>query len=226
MKLLLIEDDVQIAQGLARALRRGGDLVEVFGTCVEAQQALRAFSYDLLILDLGLPDRDGATLLRGLREEENHLPVLVLTARDEPGDRVRLLDLGADDYLVKPFDLAELQARSRAIARRALGRSGAGISLGRLRFDLGERRAYNAGTPLEISPRELGVLEVLLLRRGRVVSKAQIQQHLCDWGSELTDGAIELYVHRLRRKLEGAGVELRTVRGFGYLLQEPADASG
>jgi DNA-binding response OmpR family regulator len=219
MRLLLIEDDVQIAEGLARALRRNGDVVDLHGNARDAEQALQAVDYALVILDLGLPDRDGAALLRSMRARDNHTPVLVLTARDEPGDKVRVLDLGADDYLVKPFDLAELQARIRAVARRAIARSGGDISVGGLRFDLAERRAYSGDSPIDLSPRELGVLEVLLLRKGRVVSKAQIQEHLCEWNEELTDGAIELYVHRLRKKLEGTDVNLRTVRGFGYLLQ-------
>jgi len=219
MRLLLIEDDAQIAESLGRALRRGGDVVDIYGTARDAEQALRAVDYALVILDLGLPDRDGGTLLRGMRAQDNHTPVLVLTARDELNDRVRMLDLGADDYMVKPFELVELQARIRAVARRAIARSGGDIGVGGLRFDLAERRAYAGDVALELSPRELGVLEVLLLRRGRVVSKAQIQEHLCDWDEALTDGAIELYVHRLRKKLEGSEVELRTVRGFGYLLQ-------
>jgi two-component system OmpR family response regulator len=223
MRLLLIEDDVQIAQSLGRALRRAGDVVDVYGTARDAEQALRTVDYDLVILDLGLPDRDGAVLLRAMRAQDDHTPVLVLTARDELTDRVRMLDLGADDYMVKPFELTELQARIRAVARRAIARSGGDIGVSGLRFDLAERRAYAGDLPLELSPRELGVLEVLLLRRGRVVSKAQIQGHLCDWDEALTDGAIELYVHRLRKKLEGTQVELRTVRGFGYLLQHPQE---
>ena len=223
MRLLLIEDDVQIAESLGRALRRAGDVVDIYGTARDAEQALRAVDYALVILDLGLPDRDGAALLRAMRAQDNHTPVLVLTARDELDDRVRMLDLGADDYMVKPFELVELQARIRAVARRAIARSGGDIGVGGLRFNLAERRAYAGLVALELSPRELGVLEVLLLRRGRVVSKAQIQEHLCDWDHALTDGAIELYVHRLRKKLEGTEVDLRTVRGFGYLLQHPQE---
>lgn len=224
MRLLLVEDDVQIAESLARGLRRSGDVVDVHGTAGEAEEALRSVEYSLVILDLGLPDRDGSVLLSGLRARENHIPVLVLTARDELDDRVRMLNLGADDYMVKPFELVELQARIRAVTRRALARSGGSIGVGALRLDLAERRAYAGETPLDLSPRELGVLELLLLRRGRVVSKAQIQEHLCEWDQELTDGAIELYIHRLRKKLAGTEVELRTMRGFGYLLQAPATA--
>jgi DNA-binding response OmpR family regulator len=224
VRLLLVEDDVQIAESLARGLRRSGDVVDVYGTAGEAEEALRSVDYALVILDLGLPDRDGSVLLSALRARENHIPVLVLTARDELDDRVRMLNLGADDYMVKPFELVELQARIRAVTRRALARSGGSIGVGALRLDLAERRAYAGDSPLDLSPRELGVLELLLLRRGRVVSKAQIQEHLCEWDQELTDGAIELYIHRLRKKLTGTEVELRTMRGFGYLLQAPAGA--
>jgi DNA-binding response OmpR family regulator len=225
MRFLLIEDDAPIAESLARGLRAAGDRVDVYGSCRDADQALRSVEYALVILDLGLPDRDGASLLRDLRARNDHTPVLVLTARDELDERVRVLDLGADDYLSKPFDLAELQARIRAITRRALARSGGEIAVGRLRLDLSSRHADVEGTLLELSPRELGVLEVLLLRRGRVVSKQQIQEHLCDWSEDLTDGAIELYVHRLRKKLKSADVDLRTVRGFGYLLREAVPAA-
>lgn len=225
MRLLLIEDDAQIAESLARALRSAGDRVDVHANCRDAEQALRSVEYALVILDLGLPDRDGTTLLRALRAAENHTPVLVLTARDELEERVRALDLGADDYLSKPFELAELQARIRAVTRRALARSGGEIAVGKLRLHLSSRHADVSGQLLELSPRELGVLEVLLLRRGRVVSKQQIQEHLCDWSEELTDGAIELYVHRLRKKLRSADVDLRTVRGFGYLLRDAVPAA-
>ncbi|MDR3416363.1 MAG: response regulator [Nevskia sp.] len=225
MRLLLIEDDTQIAASLARALRHAGDAVDVCGNARDAEEALRAIDYALVILDLGLPDQDGGTLLRSLRTRDDHTPVLVLTARDELDERVRLLDLGADDYLVKPFELAELQARIRAITRRAIARSGGDIGAGRLRLDLAQRCAYCGDAPLDLSPRELKLLELLLLRRDRVVSKTQIQEQLCDWGQELTDGAVELYIHRLRRKLDASGVEVRTVRGFGYLLQLAAEAS-
>jgi DNA-binding response OmpR family regulator len=221
MRLLLVEDDAQIADSLARGLRRGGDTVDVHGNGRDADAALRGAGYDLMILDLGLPDRDGTAVLSELRGRDDHTPVLVLTARDELSDRVRALDLGADDYLTKPFEFAELQARIRAIARRAIARAGGDIGVGSLRFNQVQRQAYADDAPLDLPPRELAVLEVLLLRRGRVVSKAQIQQHLCDWDQELTEGAIELYVHRVRKKLEGTGVTLRTVRGLGYLLQHP-----
>lgn len=225
MRFMVIEDDEQIAQGLGRALEVGGDLVEVYGRSDEAEEALRTASYDLVILDLGLPDQDGSELLRTLRAGHNHTPVVVVTARDNLSDRVETLDLGADDYLVKPFELSELQARIRAVIRRAHAQSGGSLTVGDLRLDLSKRRAYIGEAPVVLSPRELNLLEALMLKRGQVVSKAQIQEHLCDWSEELSEGAIELYVHRVRRKIETAGVEIRTVRGFGYLL-EALDGSG
>ena len=218
-RILVVDDEPAIRRLLRSTLGVHDYTVLEAASVAQALEVLGREKVDLVILDLGLPDRDGSALLRAMRARENHTPVLVLTARDEPGDKVRLLDLGADDYLVKPFDLAELQARIRAVARRAIARSGGDITVGSLRFDLAERRAYNGDNSIDLSPRELGVLEVLLLRKGRVVSKAQIQEHLCEWNEELTDGAIELYVHRLRKKLENTDVNLRTVRGFGYLLQ-------
>lgn len=225
MRYMVIEDDEQIAQGLGRALQVGGDSVEIYGRGDDAEQALRTASYDLVILDLGLPDQDGKVLLRSLRAGNNHTPVVVVTARDPLSDRVETLDLGADDYLVKPFELSELQARIRAVIRRAHAQSGGNLTVADLRLDLNKRRAYIGEAPVVLSPRELNLLEALMLKRGQVVSKAQIQEHLCDWSEELSEGAIELYVHRVRRKIENAGVEIRTVRGFGYLL-EALDGSG
>ncbi len=218
MRLLVVEDDVQIADGLARALRRSGHVVDVLGNGRDADSMLLSQEYDLVVLDLGLPGLDGLTVLRNLRQRQKQTPVLVLTARDNLPDRLRGLNLGADDYMVKPFELAELEARIRAITRRALAGSGTDITIGQLCFKLAARRVHVCDIAIELSPREFSVLEILLLRRGRVVSKAQIQEQVGDW-KELTDGAIELYIHRLRRKIENAGVEIRTVRGFGYLLQ-------
>lgn len=219
MRLLLVEDDPQISEGLAHALRRSGHAVDHCVSGTEADTALSTRDFDLVILDIGLPGLDGFTVLRRLRGGGKHTPTIILTARDDLEDRVRGLDLGADDYLIKPFALAELEARIRAVTRRSLAASGTDISVGPLSLKLAERRFYLDGLPLELSPREFGVLEVLQLRHGRVVSKAQIQDHLCEWSEELTDSAIEIYIHRVRRKLERGGIEIRTVRGFGYLLQ-------
>jgi two-component system OmpR family response regulator len=219
MRLLVVEDDPQIADALARGLGRSGHHVDRLGNGQDALGALDSQDYDLVILDLGLPGVDGYTVLRSLRRREKHTPVLILSARDELKDRVHGLDLGADDYLVKPFEFSELEARIRAIARRALAGTGSDITAGTLCYRMAERRIYVNDVAVELSPREFGVLEILLLRRGRVVSKASIQDYLCTWGDELTESAIELYIHRVRKKIDRAGVTIRTVRGFGYLLQ-------
>jgi two-component system OmpR family response regulator len=192
----------------------------------EADHVLTAQNYDLVILDIGLPKLDGYEVLRRLRRRGSKTPVLFLTARDGLDDRVRGLDLGGDDYLAKPFDLPELEARVRALIRR--GQSGGGSLLvhGALTLDTAGRRAMLNGERLELSARELGVLEVLMLRSGRVVNKDQLAQQLYGWDEEVGANAIEVYVHRLRRKLEPAGVAIRTIRGLGYLLEKPAHATG
>ena len=221
MRLLLIESDVPAAQKLGDALRRGGHIVDAFRGCREAILALRVIAYDLLLFDLGGPSTEALALLRNLRQRDDHTPAVVIHAGNSMTDRVRLLDLGADDCLSRPFAQSELEARMRAVLRRAVVRVGDNvIGVGRLHFDLAERSARIGDDRLSMSPREIDVLETLLLRRGRVVSKAQIRGRLCDWSGDLTDGAIELYVHRLRRRLAGSGTRLYTVRGFGYVLQQ------
>lgn len=222
MRLLVVEDDEQIADGLVRALRRNGHVVDALDRGLSADAALAVQDFDLMILDLGLPDIDGCEVLRRLRARNQDTPVLVLTARDEVKDRVYGLDLGADDYVIKPFEMQELQARIRAIARRAIIGGGGDLVAGQLRLKSAQKCILVGDTPIDFSPREFALLELLLLRRGRVVSKPQIQEHLCEWDEELTESAIELYIHRVRRKLEATDVSIRTVRGFGYLL----DASG
>jgi two-component system OmpR family response regulator len=219
MRLLVVEDDPQIASAIARGLAKSGYQVDSLADGQQALSALATQVYDLVVLDLGLPGADGFTVLRSLRSRETHTPVLILSARDELRDRVRGLNLGADDYLAKPFEFSELEARIRAITRRALAGAGGDIAVGSLCYRLAERCVYAGDNPLELSPREFGVLEILLLRRGRVVSKTSIQEHLCTWGDELTEGAVELYMHRVRKKIDATGVSIRTVRGFGYLLQ-------
>jgi two-component system, OmpR family, response regulator len=221
MRLLVVEDDSQIADALLRGLGKSGHQVDCLGNGLDALSALGSADYDLVILDLGLPGADGFSVLRSLRHQERHTPVLIISARDELKDRVDGLDLGADDYLVKPFEFSELEARIRAVARRALAGTGGDIIVGSLRYRVTEHCIYVNDEVVELSPREFGVLEILLLRRGRVVSKASIQDHLCTWGEELTDSAIELYIHRVRKKIDMAGLMIRTVRGFGYMLQAP-----
>ncbi len=225
MRLLVVEDDAQISDGLTRALRRSGYAVDAVADGNLAISALRAHPYDLVVLDLGLPGVDGLAVLKSLRSHSvRHVPVVVLTARDELEDRLKGLDGGADDYIVKPFELPELEARIRAVMRRTLAGTGRDVAVGALVLHPAERRISLHGQPVDLLPREFGVLEALMLRKGQVVSKAQLQDHLCDWRDELTDSAIELYVHRIRRKIESSGVQIRTVRGFGYLL-EGADGS-
>jgi two-component system OmpR family response regulator len=188
----------------------------------EADQILSTHSFDLVILDLGLPKLEGYEVLRRLRRRGSKTPVLILTALDALEDRVKGLDLGADDYLTKPFDLPELEARVRALIRRGHSGGGSLLSHGALTLDIAGRRALLDGEPLELSAREIGVLEVLMLRSGRVVNKDQLAEELYGWDEEVSANAIEVYVHRLRRKLEPAGVTIRTIRGLGYLLEKPA----
>jgi two-component system OmpR family response regulator len=221
MRILIVEDDPVLSDGLMRSLRASDYAVDRAADGGEADHVLTAQNYDLVILDIGLPKLDGYEVLRRLRRRGSKTPVLFLTARDGLDDRVRGLDLGGDDYLAKPFDLPELEARVRALIRR--GQSGGGSLLvhGALTLDTAGRRAMLNGERLELSARELGVLEVLMLRSGRVVNKDQLAEQLYGWDEEVGPNAIEVYVHRLRRKLEPAGVTIRTIRGLGYLLEKP-----
>ena len=223
MRILLVEDDKILADALSRALVQAAYAVDTVGTGELADAALAAQTYDLAILDIGLPGLSGLEVLQRLRARRSVMPVLMLTAFDTLQDRVRGLDLGADDYLAKPFDLPELEARARALLRRGAAATPI-LQHGLLRFDTVGRRVFHDKKPIELSPRELAVLEVLLLREGRVVSKEHIVNHLYGWGDEVGANAIEVYVYRLRKKLEPLGCEIRTVRGMGYLV-EHADAA-
>jgi two-component system OmpR family response regulator len=229
MRILLAEDDPVLADGLTRALRRAGYAVDHACDGAAADTAASTQQYDLMILDLGLPRMSGHEVLRRLRARTNgvnaKLPVLILTAMDGVEDRVRGLDLGADDYLVKPFELAELEARVRAQIRRGFAGAPTLIQNGPLSYDSTGRTAYLGETALELSARELGLLEILLTRCGRLVSKDQLVQHLCEWGEEVSNNAIEVYVHRLRKKLEPQ-VSIATVRGLGYCLEKAPPRSG
>lgn len=223
MRILLAEDDPVISDGLVRALRKAGYAVDHVSSGIEADAAVASQPYDLLILDLGLPRMSGIDVLKRLRGRRCVIPVLVLTAQDGLEERVRGLDAGADDYLTKPFALPELEARVRALTRRGTGLQRA-IELGALSYDQADRVARVDGQIVDLSAREVGLLEVLLLRAGRLVSKEQLVDHLCSWGEEVSNNAIEVYVHRLRKKLENGGVRILTVRGLGYCLEKP-DAS-
>ena len=220
MRILIAEDDDIIADGVSRSLGQAGYSVDWAAHGEAAEEALLAHSYDLLVLDLGLPRLSGLEVLKRLRARHSTIPVLILTALDGTHDRVRGLDLGADDYMVKPFELAELEARVRALTRRATGNSPA-IVCGSLSFDPVGRVTQIDGVPLDLSAREIGLLEILLARMGRLVSKDQLVDHLCGWGEEVSHNAIEVYVHRLRKKLEAGGIKIATVRGLGYCLERP-----
>ena len=224
MRILIAEDDAVLADGLSRSLRAGGYAVDVVQSGEEADAALMAQTFDLLILDVGLPRLSGLDVLRRLRTRNSAVPVLILTAADGIEHRVRGLDLGADDYMAKPFALSELAARARALTRRAAGSAQTMLKHGALTLDQVGHVAYVDDQALDLSARELGLLEILMQRPGRLVSKEQLVDRLCCWGEEVSSNAIEVYVHRLRRKIESGGVRIVTVRGLGYSLQRFSDA--
>ncbi|HEY5762494.1 MAG TPA: response regulator transcription factor [Rhodocyclaceae bacterium] len=224
MRILLAEDDRLIADALSRSLRQTGYAVDVANNGADADAALIAGVYDLLILDLGLPRLPGLEVLKRLRARNATLPVLILTALDGVDERVKGLDLGADDYMAKPFEAAELEARVRALTRRSHGTTPT-ITCGKLTYDQAGRVAQIDGVSLDLSAREFGILEILLSRIGRLVSKDQLVDHLCGWGEEVSSNAIEVYIHRLRKKLEPGDVKIVTVRGLGYSLEKPKSAA-
>ncbi len=223
MRILLVEDESSIAAGLCSALRHSGHVVDHVADGKLADTALRDNNYDLLILDLGLPLLDGSEVLRRLRRRGTGMPVLVVTARANLNDRIDVLDLGADDCLVKPFALAEFEARVRALLRRIGSRGMPELTLGRLRLDLPGRRARVDDVALELTAREFGLLEALALRAERVTSRTQLIDALCDWDQGLTDNGLDIAIYRLRRKLQGSGASVRTIRGLGYLLEAATD---
>jgi len=220
MRVLIVEDDATLASGIVRILQGEGHAVDVLSKGEQALLSVSQESFDMILLDVGLPGIDGFEVLRRLRAAGDRTPVLVLTARDALDDRIHGLDLGADDYMAKPFAMPELAARVRALVRRSQAQTGPKIVHGPLVMDNLARRATLGGQPLELAAREWAVLEVLLARVEKIVSKDSIIQAVASWGEELTPNAIEVYVSRLRAKLEPAGVRIRTVRGFGYMLEE------
>lgn len=224
MRVLIVEDEAVIADGLKQVLKQAGHAVDWVNNGEMADEALSREIYDLAVLDLGLPKIDGFQVLRRLRQRKSALPVLILTAWDSLEDRVKGLDLGADDYLTKPFDLPEFEARVRALLRRGWA---AGENLrccGRVCLDVIGHRVVVDNFPLDLSARELGVMEILLLRAGRVVSKEQLLEHLYGWDEEAGSNAVEIIIHRLRKKLDAYGISIKTIRGLGYLLESPQDA--
>jgi DNA-binding response OmpR family regulator len=224
MRILLVEDNERLLGLIRNVLTAAKFDADGVTTAGDAKTALRSVAYSAMILDLGLPDQDGLILLRQIRADGNSLPILILTARGGVEDRVRGLDAGADDYLIKPFAQEELLARIRVLLRRPGGLLGQALDLGNLRLDTVSREVTIGGTPHALSSREMVVLELLLRRAGRVVPKKVVEDHLFGLGGEVSSNAVEVYVHRIRRQLAdgGADVEIHTIRGIGYLLAGPA----
>jgi two-component system response regulator QseB len=216
MRVLLVEDDSMIAQGLQTGLRQHGFAVDWMQDGRSAAGALQTSAFDLVLLDLGLPHRDGIEVLRELRKRGDSTPVIILTARDEIQDRIAGLDAGADDYIVKPFDLDEVTARIRSVLRRSAGRGDPSIQHGELRLDPAARTVERAGVPVPVSAHEFSVLEALLQRPGAVLSRSQIEDRLYGWDEQIGSNAIEVYIHGLRRKLGSDAI--RTLRGVGYYI--------
>ena len=218
MRILLVEDDIALRETLTSVLSRTGHGVDALADGRSADTALLAGGYDLAVLDIGLPQLDGFEVLRRLRDRRDKTPVLVLTARDEVENRVKGLDLGADDYLTKPFALIEFEARVRAALRRGAGASNT-LEVGNIRLDVDTKQLFIDDDPLPLSLREVTILEALLISAGKVVRKQKLTQQLSRWDSEIGTNAVEVYVHRLRKKLEPRGVTIRTIYGLGYLLE-------
>lgn len=218
MRLLLVEDDPLLGDGIRAGLAQAGFTVDWVKDGEQARTALEVEHYALTVLDLGLPRLSGDALLRGLRAQGNDMPVIILTARDTVSDRVKGLDAGADDYLIKPFDLDELTARIRALLRRAGGRATPLIRHGALEVDPAAHRVALNGQPVELSPREFAILAELLENCGRVLSRERLESSLYGWGGEVESNAVEVHIHHLRKKL---GSELiRTIRGVGYMVEK------
>ncbi|HET9663026.1 MAG TPA: response regulator transcription factor [Burkholderiales bacterium] len=221
MRILLVEDDALLVDAIARSLSQSAHTVDVARSGEEADAALSTTEYDLVVLDIELPGLDGLEVLKRLRARRSLTPVLIVTVRDGLEERIAGLDLGADDYLAKPFHLSELEARVRALIRRAHAGATSDLVYGRLRLDMAARRLYCDDRPIDLTSRELAVLELLLLRGSRVVTKQQIIEHLYGWEDASTSNTVEVFIYRLRRKIEPCGVDIRTVRGMGYLIEKP-----
>lgn len=227
MRVLIVEDDALLADGLVRTFAANGFVADRVDNGRTADDLLRREPFDLVVLDVGLPGLDGFEVVRRARARQQMMPVLILTARDAVQDRVHGLNLGADDYLLKPFDLDELMARANALVRRSRAQQHERIAHGPLEMDFVARRCFVGGEPLELPLREWTLLEFLLRNVEKVVNKEQIIAAVCRWDEEMSSNAVEVYVSRLRTKLDPHGIRIRTVRGFGYMLHAwPADRSG
>jgi DNA-binding response OmpR family regulator len=220
MRVLVVEDDPLLADGISQLMRTSGHNVDFVASAELAATALLDEVFDLILLDVGLPGMDGFEFLKKLRAEKHHIPVLVLTARDALNEKIRGLNLGADDYLTKPFSSEELLARVAALARRMHGRISQRRAHGPLVLDEEAHRAWLNGKSLDLPLREWAILLFLLDNVERVISKERIARALCNWGQDMSGKAIEVYVSRLRSKLESGGIIIRTVRGIGYMLEE------
>ena len=225
MRILVVEDDSLVADAIRRGLSMVGFTVDCASDAEQAASALAAEHFDLALLDIALPGLDGLTFLRRLRNSGSQLPVMILTARETLATKVEALDLGADDFLVKPFEQTELAARCRALIRRSHLNSSGQLTLGRLRIDVTGRQLYIDAEPVELTGREWSILECLALSSGRIVTKERLQQAVASWDQAITPNAIEVHVSRVRAKL-GDSVVLRAVRGLGYRLDEPRSQTG
>ena len=224
MRLLLVEDDVMVASGIKLGLSDAGYAVDWVGSAERALEVTHSDAFDIAVIDIGLPGMDGLALTQALREQGHTMPVLILTARDALQDRVQGLDRGADDYMVKPFELPELLARLRALLRRSQAATSSVLRFGPLELDMALRQASihvppASRQPLELGPREWTVMEYLMLQAPKPANKDKLLQALTGWDKEITPNAVEVYISRLRAKLEPHGIALRSIRGFGYRLE-------
>ena len=226
MRLLLVEDDLMVASGIKLGLCDAGYAVDWVGSAERAEEVLLTETFDAAIIDIGLPKMDGLSLTRSIRKSGVTMPVLILTARDALQDRVQGLDLGADDYMVKPYELPEMLARLRALLRRSQAATSATLSFGALELDSANHQARANGQLIELGPREWTVMEYLLINAPKPASKDKLLQALTGWDKEITPNAIEVYISRLRNKLEPHGIAVRSIRGFGYRLEIAGVASG
>ncbi|MEX3006841.1 response regulator transcription factor [Hoeflea sp. TYP-13] len=223
MRVLIVEDNRKLADGLKQLLADSGYAVDCVADGDSALSAVKALNYDLVVLDLSLPEMDGLEVLREMRSDRIAVPVLILTARDGLEDRIRGLDLGADDYLTKPFEWGELNARVRALIRRSLAVRTSLVEAGPIKFDLKSGQVFADEVAIEIPAREINVLKALMLANGRILSKAQLIDSLSSFDEDISENAVEQYISRLRRRLADHGISIKAARGLGYYLQTPGD---